>query len=272
MNLSNVKLVIHRGEDRAHRFLAAIGLRQSDTTIAADAQNYWARPGNTRWESDSHWRTGSAFADNDLWPQIGQRHLAMFERAARTIGFKPPWGRILEWGCGGGANAIHFAPCADEFIGVDISTATLDECSRQVTAACGTPWQPVRIDVDRPEQSVSEVGAVDVWLSYYVFELVPTPEYGERLLRIAHRMLRPGGVAHIQIKYSDGRWVTRPRRRSYRSGLAEMTTYRIDEFWQLAEDCGFTAENVELVPRNELDERYAYFLLTRSDRGSARVP
>lgn len=94
-------------------------------------------------------------------------------------------------------------------------------------------------------------------------ELIPTPEYGERLLRIAHRMLRPGGVALIQIKYSNGRWATRPRRRSYRSGVAEMTTYRIDEFWQLAQTCGFVAETVELVPRNELDERYAYFLLRR---------
>lgn len=67
----------------------------------------------------------------------------------------------------------------------------------------------------------------------------------------------------IQIKYDEGRFWTRPRRRAYRSGLADMTTYPISEFWQLAVTCGLRPESVELVPKNELDERYAYFLLSR---------
>ena len=124
-------------------------------------------------------------------------------------------------------------------------------------------WRPVLIDVATPEKAIHDADVCDVWLSFYVFELIPSPEYGERLLRIAHQMLTPGGLALIQITYSDGRWSTRPRRRSYRSGLASMTTYRIDEFWAIAERCGFIPATIELVPRNELDERYAYFLLTR---------
>jgi hypothetical protein len=46
-------------------------------------------------------------------------------------------------------------------------------------------------------------------------------------------------------------------------GLAEMTTYAIDEFWQLGQRCGFVPKAVHLVPRNELDERYACFFLAR---------
>ncbi len=42
-----------------------------------------------------------------------------------------------------------------------------------------------------------------------------------------------------------------------------MTTYRIEEFWELTQRCGFVPETIELVPRNELDQRYAYFLLSR---------
>ncbi|WP_410609499.1 hypothetical protein [Amycolatopsis sp. lyj-109] len=42
-----------------------------------------------------------------------------------------------------------------------------------------------------------------------------------------------------------------------------MTTYPIDEFWQLSQRCGFVPKAVHLVPRNELDERYAYFFLAR---------
>ncbi|WP_017985561.1 methyltransferase domain-containing protein [Amycolatopsis methanolica] len=102
-----------------------------------------------------------------------------------------------------------------------------------------------------------------MFLCLYVFEVLPTPEYGERILRLAHRMLAPGGLALIQIKYDEGRWLTRPRRRSYRTGPAQMTTYAIPEFWKLAARVGLRPEAIELVPENELDERYAYFFLTR---------
>ncbi|MGY1769697.1 class I SAM-dependent methyltransferase [Blastococcus sp. SYSU D00813] len=267
MELAHVRGIARRTEDAAQRVLAGAGLRHSERRICADAQAYWQQPGDPGWQSDAHWRTESAFAGNDLWPEIGRRHLTMFERGTRTVRFDRPWGRVLEWGCGGGANAVHFAPRADEFIGVDVSAETLSRCGSEVAAVSDTPWRPVRIAVDDPEAALDEVDRCDVWLSFYVFELIPSPEYGERLLRIAHRMLTPGGLALIQVKYSDGRWLTRPRRRSYRSGLASMTTYGIDEFWRLAQRCGFVPETVELVPQDALDERYAYYLLTRPADG-----
>lgn len=263
MALSTVKHGVRRAQDTAHRLLATAGLRQSEIKISSDAQAYWNSPETARWRSDSHWRTGAAFAGTDLWSEIGRRHLTIFERATRTVGFQRNWGRVLEWGCGGGANAVHFAPRADEFIGVDVSAESLAECGREVAAVTDTPWRPVLIDVAEPEQALREVPGCDVWMSFYVFELVPSPEYGQRLLSIARRMLSSGGLALVQIKYSDGRWATRSRYRSYRSGLASMTTYRIEEFWVLAERSGLVPETVELVPRNELDERYAYFLLRR---------
>jgi hypothetical protein len=83
------------------------------------------------------------------------------------------------------------------------------------------------------------------------------------LLRIARQALTNDGIAFIQIKYDTGSWRTRTRRRSYRSGLADMTTYRIDSFWSLAQECGLQPEAIYLVPKNELDERYAYFLLSK---------
>lgn len=42
-----------------------------------------------------------------------------------------------------------------------------------------------------------------------------------------------------------------------------MTTCPILFFWQLAENSGFTPQMIHLVPRNQLDERYAYFLLSK---------
>ncbi|UOX88373.1 class I SAM-dependent methyltransferase [Amycolatopsis sp. FBCC-B4732] len=89
-------------------------------------------------------------------------------------GFTRPWKRVLEWGCGGGANVVHFAPRTEEFVGVDISVETLQECEKQVAAVCGTPFRPIAIDVAQPETAVAQVeGWCDMFLSFYVFELIP---------------------------------------------------------------------------------------------------
>lgn len=258
-----VKRAIRGVQDRAYRVLTAAGIGRSERALAAEAHDYWSSPGSDRWESNSHWRDAPVFAGGDLWGLIGARHLDMVERAARAVGFTRPWGRVVEWGCGGGANAVHFAPRAGEFVGVDLTPDTLAECGRQVAAVCDTPWKPVQVDVTDPEAAVAQVEPCDLWLSYYVFELVPSREYGARLLQVAHRMLAPGGLACIQIKYSDGSLATRPRRWGYRSSVAGMTAYRIEEFWSLASECGFVPELVELRPHDELDVRYAYFTLRR---------
>ncbi len=260
------KRSLRQARELTLRVLSGLGLGQSESKISADAQRYWRQPAGKNWTADSHWRAAPVFDGSDLWSQIGLEHLELFERGARMVEFDRPWDRVVEWGCGGGANAVHFAPRAGEFIGIDISAATLEECAKQVTSVCDTPFRSVPIDVGNPEDALRQIAEpCDVFLSFYVFELIPTPEYGERVLRIAHELLAPGGLALIQVKYDEGRWLTKSRRRSYRSAVADMTTYPIPSFWQLAEHCGFIPQMIHLVPRNELDERYAYFLLTREN-------
>lgn len=249
-----------RMEGTLQRALASAGVVQGEARIADDAQAYWSDTDSKRWRTNSHWRDAEAFATNDVWSTIGRRHLEMVGSVAPDR----QWDRVLEWGCGGGANAVHFAPRAGEFIGVEVSADSAAECARQVERVCDTPFRPVLIDVGEPERALEQVPEpVELFLCTYVFELIPTPEYGARLLRIAREALAPGGHALVQIKYDDGRWSSRPRRRAYRTGVEEMTTYGIAPFWQLAEGCGLTPQWVRLVPRDELDERYAYFLLTK---------
>jgi SAM-dependent methyltransferase len=248
-----------------HRHLTTLGFQERQSKITDDAREYWAdSSSNHRWKSDSHWRDAEVFADNDRWEAVGRTHLELFDRLSRVVGEKEQLGRVVEWGCGGGANAVTFGPRASSFVGVEISQESLDECARQIAAVTATPFRPVVVDVGEPEAALAALGEpCDLFVCTYVFELVPSQEYGVRLLRIAHRALAPGGLAFVQIKYDTGSYRTRPRRRSYRTGLADMTTYRIDQFWSLSEECGFRPEAVHLVPKNDLDERYAYFLLSR---------
>lgn len=256
--------------DAMERTLTAAGLGESTDKLTADARRYWQEADGDRWRADSHWRDANVFVGNDLWSETGRRHLDLFHRFARTVERDGPpatggsLGTVLEWGCGGGANAVHFAPPATGFVGVDVAAPTLDECGRQVAAVTDTPFRPVLVDPADPESAVPGLRrSVDLFVCFYVFELIVSQDYGARLLRIASEVLVDGGLALIQIKYDTGSFATRPRRRNYRSRLASMTTYRIDEFWSLAVECGLVPHAVHLVPRNELDERYAYFLLSR---------
>ena len=93
----------------------------------------------------------------------------MLHRAARLLDAEPAFGRVVEWGCGGGANAVQIAPVAREFIGVDVSSESLQECARQVEARCDAPFRPVLVDVRDPEAALRDVteswdvfGATDV--------------------------------------------------------------------------------------------------------------
>jgi SAM-dependent methyltransferase len=247
-----------------HRALSRTGFADSDAKIAADAQGYWRTAQDDLWRCDSHWRDASVFQGRDVWDRIGRQQLALFERGARTVQFDRPLDRVVDWGCGGGSTAVHFAPKAGRYIGVDVSADSLAECGKQIGEVCDTPFQPVRIEVSDPEAALAEIsGPADLFLSFYVFELIPTPEYGARILHVAEQVLAPGGIALIQVKYRTGSWRTLPRGRDYTSGLANMTTYRIEEFWTLAHDCGLQPETVTLEPKNPLDERYAYFLLSK---------
>ena len=244
----------------------ALGVAQPEQKVVQDADRYWKQGDDPNFKRNSHWRGDSAIADDDKWLSLGREHLRLYRDFRSFLGGARPMGRVIEWGCGGGANAVHFAPEATEFVGVEVSEATLAECGKQLAAEGLNRFVPVLVDVAHPEQALERVTApCDLFLSTYVFELIPSQPYGARLLRIAEKLLVHGGIAMVQIKYETAAWDTRPRRWGYRRNLANTTTYRIEDFWTLATSCGLTPKAVTLVPEQPLvgDVRYAYFLLVK---------
>jgi hypothetical protein len=252
------------GELVVDNVLSRVGFRHSPERLEHDAADYWSTgEGSASWRSNSHWRGGTI--DDSLWSSIGADHLDLWRMFAAAVGQKPERDRIVEWGVGGGANAVHFAPIAGEFVAVDVAQASLDECERQVRAVTSTPFVPVLVDVATPESAIASSPApCDLFLCFYVLELVPTQDYGLRIVKIAEQMLADGGLAVIQTKYSTDRLETKSRNRRYTRHVANMTTYRIDEFWSAAKGCGLEPLLISLVTENALDERYAYYLLQKT--------
>lgn len=235
----------------------------SEAALADEANAFWNSPDTVNREEYSHWRGVGVFADDERWLALGRQNLALYQQFARMAGAGPPR-RILEWGCGGGANAVHFAPLGATYIGVDIVPESLEECGRQLAAMGHGGFHPVLADPAAPESVPGKVPEpCDLFLCTYVFELLPSADYGLRVLAVARQLLRPGGIAMIQIRYSRHSWTSRAKRFAYRRHVANMTTYPVDVFWMEAEARGLVPLAVRLVPSEPLNgnTNYAYFLL-----------
>ncbi len=242
-----------------------VGYRQSEDNLIEQSSKFWNETESSHYQSHSHWR-GDDGISAEVWLELGKQHLCLFETFLKISGLETPFQRIVEWGCGGGSNAIHFAKMAHQYFGVDVSQASLSQCNRVLQDAGINNFLPIQINLAMPEEAAELIPKpCDFFLCTYVFELVPSQAYGKRIVDIAFRLLRPGGFAMIQIKYSTDEARTKSRMWGYKYNAANMTTYPIDRFWEITRAAGFEPLAVTIQPRQELvgDERYAYFFLRR---------
>ena len=216
----------------------------------------------------SHWKGEGKFKDEQRWLALGRAHFQMFEESCRLIGLTLPLNAIVEWGCGGGMNAVHFAQQCRRFYGVEIAEASLRESARVLQEIQFEGFQAVLVAAQLPEQAIEAIHEpCDFFLCTYVFQVFPGKSYGLRITQIAHRLLKSGGAALIQIRYDDGSLDGAPKRRNYFRNVVHFTSYAINEYWLLAEQAGFVPEHVYLVPTPKryphTDSALAYFLLRR---------
>lgn len=246
---------------RMRETLDRLGPRHSEQQVIAEAATYWGDPDQRAWVNNSHWSDGIP----GQWEEIGAAHLALFDKMARVLDRAPSMSTVVEWGSGGGANAVTFAPLAERFVAVDVVAASLDECERHTRSVCSTAFEPVLVDVEHPEAATERIGAgsCELFLCLYVMEVLPSQDYAKRILAIARELLTPSGVMFVQIKYRDSH-NRAPHKRNYARNLASQTIFPIDRFWSVAVEAGFEPQMVSLVPENDLDRHYAYFLLTPS--------
>lgn len=256
---------------RLHNVSArALGLAESEQQLAETAAAYWnpEAPPDGHLKHYAHWQGVGTFADNERWLALGRAHFGMFERACREAQLPSPAGAVVEWGCGGGMNAIHFVKHAQRYYGVEIGQASLDESARVLGEAGYDGFRPALIAANAPEQALELIDEpCDFFLSTYTFQVFPSKAYGRRVTGIAHRLLKPGGAAVIQIRYDDGSVDGAPKARNYSANVVHFTSYAISEFWLLAESAGFRPLDVYLVPAYKrypyTDTALAYFLLRK---------
>ena len=241
----------------------------SEHRLAADSDRFWNDGSNQSLRGISHWRGTGPFKDNDsLWLETGRFHFELFEKAAAWCGSRDPVGPVVEWGAGGGMNAVHFAPVASTFYAVDINEDSLEECVRQVAAAGHSNVVPVHVSASGPEAALSAIQEpCGLFLSTYVFEALPTPDSGLRILRVAVELLRPGGLGIVHFRYASTVG-SLPKGRDYARNWVRMTTYRMDDLWIECGKMGLEPLFLTLAPEqaqfDETDYGYLAFMKTRS--------
>jgi hypothetical protein len=143
----------------------------------------------------SHWRGHGRWTDSE-WRAIGTRTIAALREAGVTL-LDGDRHTFLEWGPGGGANAVALMPWAKRYIGVDISHRNLAEALRQA----GGVFHPVLIGSAPRVHDVAP--KADVFLSTAVFQHFPSDAYAELVLREIHRLTMPGARGVIQVRLHD---------------------------------------------------------------------
>lgn len=227
--------------------------------ILSEVSSFW----NGDDKPDDFIKTLSHFQDfgkwkkeDPLWDKIGLDNLARLE-TLKTLSGKTKVDSMLEWGVGGGANAVKFSKEIDFFYGTDISLDSISECEEKLKAeGSNCVYQLTHIQIEKPDIVYELVPKVDFFLCTSVFQHFPTQEYGASIAHIAYQMLKDDGIALMQIKYGEH---TNYFNYDYNTHYATFTLYPLPLFWALMEQIGFKVLAVTL----ETNIFYAYYYLER---------
>ena len=160
----------------------------------------------------SHWLGEGRWADEVGWRRIGEEHFELHRTLLKLAGRREPIRTMMEWGQGGGANAIRFASDVSTYIGVDISDPNLKEVRRQLESRGHFNFRGILIDAAKPESVLVDCDQrLDFFMSTAVFQHFPNKEYGIRVTKIAHQLLADDGIAMIRRVTIMEIFITNPR-------------------------------------------------------------
>jgi hypothetical protein len=235
---------------------------QNIEQLAGDAQAYWSDSTNDDHLKDqSHWRGAGRFSDDEKWLDIGRSHVRLLHQLRAFAGSTAAFGNVVEWGPGGGSNALAMLQEMKNYCAIDISAPNLGECQRQLRLAKFDGFTPVLFDAAKPETVLEgRESSFDLFLSTAVFQHFPSKDYGGRVWHIAQQLQRTDGFALIQTRIDDGTDRLQPKTANYRENATFFTSYRVEEFWEILVD----AELEPLANVIWTEPRYAFYLARKS--------
>lgn len=194
----------------------------------------------------------AAGLERDEFFRSGEEHTARVLRIVRNslaADFTPH--RALDFGCGVGRILLPLARVADEVIGVDISTAMLEEARRNCAGVAN-------LELYLADDSLTALRGrtFDFIHSFIVMQHIPTPR-GMTIVRALLEHLSAGGVGVLHVPYAHSGPRARRLARTLFSRIPllysplnllrgqptltpvmEMNLYPVDRLLELLQDCG----------------------------------
>lgn len=132
-------------------------------------------------------------------------HIGKLGAIGRVFGLQaadPARARVLELGCGTGANMLAMAqifPDA-EFVGIDASKTQISEGQEALAATNITNLRLIAADFSKLEE---DLGKFDYIVTHGIFSWVPQ-EVKDAILRISSENLKPNGIAYVSYNCLPG--------------------------------------------------------------------
>jgi hypothetical protein len=259
--------------------------KDSEEKLVDDAYMYWNR--SDAWtQKVSHWR-GSPRTPVGKWEKIGEENWTRFEKLVYLAGQDlEGFRKMVEWGCGGGANVARFAQHFKHVYGIDVSEETLHEADSQMARLklADRFWPfPIHADFPHHVRSMQKADSLpvrgclrehyphignqhdmDFFLSTSCFQHFPSKSYAEKVLRMAYWLLCDHGLALIQARLDDGGSYHAPKDHDYCGGnnrnAIRFMSHTVEEFTGMCNRAGFN-----LLCEPEMQKaNYMYFYLERA--------
>lgn len=230
------------------------------------AKAVWENHRDEEYRRDqSHWLGHGRWKERDDWLRIGNSNRQQIERIFGfldgDVGTKLKLGglNILEWGPGGGTNAVAFMDLAKHYYGIDISKKNLDECGRQLSIEGFKNFH--KLTVDRGPLSIVEHVKlpIDLIISTACFQHFPTKKYGEEVLEAFRELIAPEGLGYVQIRYDDGTPKYKPKSlAAYKKKHITATSYQLHEFHELLENYGLRPLFMQIINSKTKYARFVF--------------
>jgi len=164
-----------------------------------DAHLFWNS--STKKRDDQAHHLGHGRWTPRAWRKHGQAYFSLF----REHFGEDFTGRMLEWGCGGGANVVAFAEQFEHIVGVDISPDSLRRCAQacEEMVTKGYHFEPFPISIEDPFAAralKSEGNLFDFLLCIEVVQHMPSARYARDVMELWSELCWKGAGAMVQFR------------------------------------------------------------------------
>ena len=206
-----------------------------------EASIFWNREklGNSdTFASLSHWQNSRNW-DENRFKAWGELNLQRYKQLITYMqSEKDSVKRVIEWGPGGGSNAVAFLSKLNcHYTAVDISIENLQETQRQCRNF-EKNLNTIHIDITNIEHvlRVLSISSFDLFLITSVIPHLPTREHFERIMKIAYKLLKPNGFFIGSVIIGSK---TRATKKSYFHSPNSSLIYTFQDFNFLMRKSGF---------------------------------